>query len=134
MFFAKLWSTIRSRPRDTNMRNAHASASRSPDAKPCRPEGGAHSSEVHPCGWRDSGGARLVRDVEPGDEPPLLDDIGDETPLLVRRIAARRIVRAAVQEDDGPLGHGAEVRAEAGKVEAARLGIPVAVRQERAEL
>lgn len=134
MFFAKLWSTSRSRPRAANMRTAHASASRSPVANPCSARAGwgvaGGLGEARAAGTR----THLVRDVEPRHEAPLCDDVGDGPPLLPRRVAASRVVRAAVQEDDGALRRGAEVGAEACKVEPLGCRVPVAVGEQRAEL
>ena len=74
-----------------------------------------------------AGGEALVGDVEEGEQAAGGAELGELRPLPGRRVNARRVVRAAVQDDDAPLRRGLQVGPHAGKVQAdgGRVVIPV---------
>jgi hypothetical protein len=72
-------------------------------------------------------GETLVGHVEEGYVLLVLDEVRQFLPLGVGRVDAGRVVRARVEEDDGALGRGRNVGLHAGKVEADRLLVEVAV-------
>ena len=45
----------------------------------------------------------LVRDVEEGEVVLGLDGVGEDLPLLLGRVHACGVVRASVQQHDGPI-------------------------------
>lgn len=72
-------------------------------------------------------GESLVRHVQEREQPPALDDLRDFLPLLEFGVDARGVVGACVQQDDGAFGDFGDVLQSAAEVEAARLGVVVAV-------